>query len=276
MSYGTYATGLSPAAGWYPDPYDPALLRWWDGYRWTAYVAPVPVAPPRRRGIGGVFGALGAALLALLLVGGVTSGWGIDLRTGSAGWDAGAATGIVPPGSPVQAALESTVIVESGCGRGCFSVGAGVAVEPDLILTAAHVVDETNAPTIRTFDGRFERTTVVARDDRRDLALLQVAGGHGLPLVPIRSEEPRIGEPAYAIGAPSGTIRLSSGMVRDITWSPDDVEWVETNADIDQGNSGGPLLDADGRLLGIVVTENADDDTQGWATSAAEARAFLG
>lgn len=277
MSIPTRPSLLAPSAGWYPDPYDRTRLRWWDGYRWTPYVAPYPTPPRRRRsGLPGAIVALGAAALALLLVaGGSLSGAINALPGGSTGWDA-TTTDVVPPGSPVEAALDSTVVVETPCGPGCVGVGAGVAISEDLILTAAHVVDDASSARILTSDGRSQRTTVVARDDRRDLALLQTSGGHGLAVVQIRDQAAEPGEPAYAIGAPSGSVRLSSGVVTDVLRSPDGVQWVQTSADIDQGNSGGPLLDAQGRLLGIVVTENAEDDTEGWATSAEEIRTFLG
>ena len=291
---------VRPAAGWYRDPYDPRRLRWWDGGHWTHFTAPFPAPPkharPPRRRSGFTPGerlALSLGLVAALVL-------AVMYFTGASLSIPGTATGgidnVAPPstsdGTPpgdgstenapsstaaadLQTAYAAAVTVEANCGPGCVGVGGGVAIGPDTILTAEHVVGESTVVGIVSADGRPAAASVIATDPLRDLALLR-SDGHGLPYVSVREAAPVIGEEAHAVGAPGGVRRISDGAVTDVLdLEGDGVLEVQTNADIDQGNSGGPLLDASGQLLGIVVAEHERDDSIGWATSAADVREFL-
>lgn len=284
-----------PAAGWYRDPDDPGRLRWWDGGHWTPYTAPLPAPQPRagsrRRSrftkgeaLALIFGLVTALVLALMY----WSGPSLRLpgiEPGGTGNDAPPATSDGPNGpaerpasslaTDLQSAYAGAVAVEANCGLGCVGVGGGVAVGPDTILTAEHVVGDSTVVGIIDADGAPAAATVIATDPLRDLALLQ-SPGHGLPYVSVRDAAPVIGEQAHAVGSPGGVRRISDGIVTDVLdLEGDGVLEVQTNADIDPGNSGGPLLDANGKLLGIVVAEHERDDSIGWATSAADVRDFL-
>jgi putative serine protease PepD len=283
-----------PAAGWYRDPYDPARLRWWDGLEWTGHTAAFPTpAPPRRRSrfsrgekAALVFGLVVALLLAVaywsggsLTIPGTTSEpealGDVAPPSGEAGEAPGGAAVGSAPANDLAAAYAASVTVESGCGAGCVGVGGGVAVGPDTVLTAEHVVSESRVVGVVDADGNALAATVIATDARRDLALLRVEP-HGLPYVSVRDAVAVVGEEAHVVGSPNGVRRISDGTVTDVLdLERDGVVEIQTNADIDQGNSGGPLLDADGRLLGIVVAEHERDDGIGWATSAADVQQFL-
>ena len=284
-----------PAPGWYPDPRDPRRLRWWDGAHWTSHISAMPRPPAtgsrrRRRSAAGPIAGVSLFLLVavLLLASLYWPGFGSSLWAGQSGAlpDGEAAQAPAPggaqdaaptsvPATDLQSAYEGAVTVEANCGQGCVGVGGGVAVSATEVLTAEHVVNDSTLVGIVDARGNTFAATVVARDARRDLALLRMRP-HGLPVVSVRSDPAEIGEAAHAVGAPGGNRRISDGFVTDVLdLEGDGVMEVQTSADIDRGNSGGPLLDDQGRLLGIVVAEHEFDDTIGWATGAADVAACL-
>jgi putative serine protease PepD len=141
------------------------------------------------------------------------------------------------------------------------STGTGFVVSADgLIVTNEHVIDGANSVTVALADGRTRRATVVGRAASSDLALLRVNVGNR-KLEPLRladSDAVQIGDTAFAIGNPFGLQgTLTSGIVsatgRSIdapNGTPiDDV--IQTDAALNPGNSGGPLLDARGDVIGV-------------------------
>jgi serine protease Do len=138
----------------------------------------------------------------------------------------------------------STVEVE-GSGRGA---GSGVIWRGDgAIVTNAHVIRRGGAR-IRLSDGRVVRCQVVARDAQLDLALLQ-ADASNLPAATIAdSDAVRVGELVLAVGSPYGhTGTATVGVVH----AGGNRRWIEVDVRLGPGNSGGPLADADGRVIGI-------------------------
>jgi S1-C subfamily serine protease len=141
------------------------------------------------------------------------------------------------------------------------ATGSGfVADEEGHILTNAHVVDESTGVKVRFSDNRTVDATIVGKDLSTDLALLKV-DTEGLSLRPLRlgdSDGVEVGDPTVAIGNPFGLDRtLTTGVVsalqRQIT-APDGFaieDVIQTDAAINAGNSGGPLLDAAGRVIGV-------------------------
>ena len=132
--------------------------------------------------------------------------------------------------------------------------GAGVIWRSDgLIITNAHVA-RSNRQRVELFDGRVVDATVTRRDVRRDLALLR-ADFSNASAVRIRdSNELRSGELAIAIGHPLGFRgALSTGVIHGhgpiAGW--DHLPWVQADIRLAPGNSGGPLADAEGRVVGI-------------------------
>ena len=133
-----------------------------------------------------------------------------------------------------------------GRGAGGAAVGAGVIWHPDgLILTNAHVADRD--VTLVLADGRPRSARLVARDPRRDLAAL-VVDASGLPAAPIGdSAALRVGELVLAVGNPLGLVRaLSAGLVHAV--GP---RAIHADLRLAPGNSGGPLADARGRVVGL-------------------------
>jgi serine protease Do len=143
----------------------------------------------------------------------------------------------------------STVQVRSGRWGG----GSGVIWRPDgLIVTNAHVVRGPRAA-IELWDGRQLEGEVVGADPRRDLAAVRVAA-RNLPAAPIGdSDALRVGQLVVAVGNPLGLSgALTVGIVHAIAPIRRDRQtWVQADVRLAPGNSGGPLADVQGRVLGI-------------------------
>jgi serine protease Do len=132
-----------------------------------------------------------------------------------------------------------------GAGR---AGGAGVIWRSGgLIVTNAHVVGWASGR-VRFFDGRVAEARVGARDPRLDLALLE-ADPQDLPAAPIAdSDRLRAGELVLAVGSPYGHAGAAAvGVVHAAA----DRRWVQADVKLAPGNSGGPLADAEGRVIGI-------------------------
>jgi len=141
-------------------------------------------------------------------------------------------------------------------------LGAGVLISEDgWIMTAKHVVEGQKVMIATTIGGvKYMSTTIIA-DPNSDIAILKIDanpedGGHVFPHVQLRQDYPRLGEFVFAIGHPLGVFNsISWGVVSNVHKNilPYGRDLIITDAEITNGNSGGPLLDMRGRLVGIVV-----------------------
>lgn len=142
--------------------------------------------------------------------------------------------------------------------RTANSIGSGVVfAENGLIVTNAHVVRGADVVTVSTFDGGECPGTVVALDTKHDLALVSTADeGKQWESVPVsESEMPRIGSEVYVIGHPLGLgWTITRGIVSGLR-PQEGSQVIQTDAAISPGNSGGPLLDEHGHMLGIVTSK---------------------
>lgn len=134
--------------------------------------------------------------------------------------------------------------------------GSGFIVSPDgLILTNAHVVRGANTVTVKLTDRREFQAKVIGRDDKTDVAVLKIAA-QNLPTVPLGNPaELKVGEWVLAIGSPFGfensvTAGVVSAKGRSL---PDDgyVPFIQTDVAVNPGNSGGPLINSRGEVIGI-------------------------
>ena len=135
--------------------------------------------------------------------------------------------------------------------------GSGFMLRSDgLLVTNAHVVDGCTGVRVRGFG----RARVLHRDDALDLAVLALPGVRGAPVAPLADDEPRLAEPVYAFGFPlPGTlgtdIGFSAGNVSALSGMKGDPGQFRMTAAVQPGNSGGPLLDNSGRVVGIVTAK---------------------
>ncbi|MCZ6765004.1 MAG: trypsin-like peptidase domain-containing protein [Alphaproteobacteria bacterium] len=142
-------------------------------------------------------------------------------------------------------------------GRQGRSVGSGFIIDSaGFIVTNNHVIANAKEVMVTMQDGTDFMATVLGTDPLVDLALLKIDAGRPLPFVQWgNSNAAKVGQPVIAIGTPFGlggtvTTGIVSAVERDIRSGPFD-SFIQTDAAINSGNSGGPLFDVNGRVIGI-------------------------
>jgi serine protease Do len=136
-----------------------------------------------------------------------------------------------------------------GQGSGFFISADGYAV------TNNHVVDKAEQVDITTDDGKTYTAKVIGSDSRTDIALIKVEGRSDFPHVGFADKSPRIGDWVLAVGNPFGlggtvTAGIVSARGRDIGAGPYD-DFIQIDAAVNKGNSGGPTFDIDGNVIGV-------------------------
>ncbi|HXE58426.1 MAG TPA: trypsin-like peptidase domain-containing protein [Gemmatimonadales bacterium] len=151
------------------------------------------------------------------------------------------------------ARMASPAVVSVSTGA---SSGSGIIVRRDgVVLTNAHVVGNADVVEVGLADGRRLRGQVLGRDPSLDVAVVRIRAD-GLPVATLGdSDRLVVGQRAIAIGNPLGLERtVTSGVVSAVNRSPRGLgldQLIQTDAAISPGNSGGPLLDSQGRVIGI-------------------------
>ena len=230
--------------------------------------APPPPAPRRR------WGRMVIAAVVAVAVGAAVA-FVIRDRNESAGATTPVLSSSTPgAGTPeaIAAALGPAVVqIEIGGG-----IGSGVIYDASgLILTAHHVVASGDEVTVRTADDRELAGRVVGRMPDRDLAVVSVDGAENLVAAPIADPDSvAVGEMAIALGSPFGyqasvTAGIISGLDRELETPVGTLTGlIQTDAPINVGNSGGPLADADARVIGIntaIASISGGNDGVGFA-----------
>ena len=137
------------------------------------------------------------------------------------------------------------------------ALGSGFVIDPDgYIVTNNHVIEGAGEITVILHDGTRHTAKVKGRDPKTDLALLKIESSEELPYVRFGdSEKAKVGDWVVAVGNPFGLGgSVSAGIIsargRDIQAGPYD-DYLQIDAPINRGNSGGPLFDASGKVVGI-------------------------
>jgi S1-C subfamily serine protease len=169
-------------------------------------------------------------------------------------------------------------------------VGSGMVVRADgQVLTNHHVIADATSFSIEYADGHQVAGHVVYSDARLDLALISPEVAEtARPVLTLSERVPRPGEWVMALGHPFGlgatvTVGVISGLGRDHEdlGHPDELDpegvwsFIQTDASINLGNSGGPLVDLRGQVLGLTTAVRADGDGVAFAVPAAMGRKFL-
>lgn len=165
-------------------------------------------------------------------------------------------------------------------------VGSGVLIEEDQILTAAHVVDSARQIEVLFKDGERIKAQVIASLDASDIALLKLdrSPKNAEVAVLADSDDTRIGSQVFIIGSPFGISQtlsighLSGRMERGLMAGGTPIEFLQTDTAINTGNSGGPMFNTNGEVIGIVsfiLSKSGGFDGIGFATSSNTARQAL-
>ena len=167
---------------------------------------------------------------------------------------------MVPPGSPFEEFFKEFLERNRPKNRGprrATSLGSGFIIDATgLVVTNNHVIAEADEISVRLSDGTLLEAVLVGRDAKTDLALLRVKPKGRLPALKWGdSDKSRVGDWVLAIGNPFGlggsvTAGIISARGRDINSGPYD-DFFQTDAAINRGNSGGPLFNMKGEVIGI-------------------------
>lgn len=166
----------------------------------------------------------------------------------------------VPEGSPFQEFFDDlfpNLPEGNRPPRSRQSLGSGFVIDPEgIIVTNNHVISDADQVIVNFADGSRLEAQVIGRDSKTDIAVLRVETDEPLRAVSFGdSDSARIGDWVMAIGNPFGlggtvTLGIVSAIGRDINSGPYD-NFIQTDASINRGNSGGPLFNMDGQVIGI-------------------------
>lgn len=145
---------------------------------------------------------------------------------------------------------------------------SGVAYAPEIVLTTSHTLEREEDLSVATHDGRTLQARLVGRDHSTDLAVLAVEGLSAEPVLPAEGE-PRVGQLALAVGSSSrrdgpraslGVVSGTGGSMRVRRWARME-RFIQTDTTPYPGLSGGPLVDARGKVLGILTSGHSRNVT---------------
>ena len=164
------------------------------------------------------------------------------------------------------------------------SLGSGFVIDPKgIVITNNHVIADADEITVVFSDGEKLDAEVIGRDSKTDIAVLKVKPEKSLQSVQFGdSAGLRVGDWVMAIGNPFGlggsvTLGIVSAIKRDINSGPYD-DFIQTDAAINRGNSGGPLFDMDGNVVGIntaIISPSGGSIGIGFAVPAATATGVI-
>ncbi|MCA8930079.1 MAG: DegQ family serine endoprotease [Alphaproteobacteria bacterium] len=165
-----------------------------------------------------------------------------------------------PPGSPFEEFFREFFDRQQGqdsAPRQVTSLGSGFVIDPTgIIVTNNHVIDGADEILVRFQDDTSLPAKLIGHDPKTDIAVLKVESDKPLAYLPLgNSDVLRVGDWVVAIGNPFGlggtvTAGIVSAQKRDIRSGPYD-DFIQTDAAINKGNSGGPLVNVDGEVIGI-------------------------
>ncbi|GLI93612.1 DegQ family serine endoprotease [Methylocystis echinoides] len=190
----------------------------------------------------------------------------------------------LPPGAPFDDLFEEFFKRRQGQGapemprqRKSSSLGSGFVIDPSgIIITNNHVIADANEVTVIFNDGQKLKAEVLGKDQKVDVAVLRVKPEKPLKAVKFGdSDKARVGDWVLAVGNPFGlggsvTAGIVSARNRNIDSGPYD-NYIQTDASINKGNSGGPLFNMDGEVIGIntaILSPSGGSVGIGFATPA--------
>lgn len=249
--------------------------------------APEPVVDPDTVPHRGLTPVLLISIFAALLAGslGGALGYAFAVRNGvGTGTQLGAPAGEVPAAAQrppeslagVAERVAPSVVTVRVAGGGGMSVGSGfVATADGYVITNDHVVEgATGAATVVFNDGSTASGSIVGHDPESDIAVIKVSQPDLVPVVFGNSDEIKVGDPVLAFGSPLALANtVTAGIVSALDRTIQSGEpggqvryyaAIQTDAAVNQGNSGGPLVDGNGQVVGVnsVIKSLAADEEE--------------
>lgn len=155
-------------------------------------------------------------------------------------------------------------------------LGSGFAIGENCVITNVHVVEESGSITVRAYDGTQYRAEIFCQDASLDIAVLAVSGASFTPLPCADINEAKIGDDIYTIGAPNSlSYTLTKGVISTKSRQVQGNDYIQIDAPINEGNSGGPLLNEQGSVLGINTLKASDSEGIGFSIPIAKALDLL-
>ena len=156
------------------------------------------------------------------------------------------------------------------------ALGSGFAVGANCIVTNAHVIEDGTPIQIKTYGEEFFRAYVISADSELDIAILGVEGTEFTPLKLADLSTINAGDDVWAIGAPEGLeFTLTKGIISNKNREVFGQTYIQTDAAINHGNSGGPLLNDDGEVLGINSAKLVDTEGIGLAIPVSTIKEYM-
>lgn len=174
-------------------------------------------------------------------------------------------------GFTAEEKYNSVFVVTSG-----NSLGSGFAVGENCIVTNAHVLDNPNNIVLTTYAGETHSAYLVGYDQDKDIAVLGVKDARFTPLTVADYKSLNTGDDVYAIGAPkSMAYTLTKGVISAKEREIGKYKYIQTDAAINEGNSGGPLLNDEGNVIGVNTLKMLDSEGIGLAIPMTAVSDFL-
>ncbi len=150
------------------------------------------------------------------------------------------------------------------------AAGSGVIISSDgYIITNNHVIEDANSITVTTYDNKEYSATLVGTDETSDIAVIKIDATDLVAATIGDSSKVAAGDTAVVIGNPLGTLggTVTDGIIsspsREMVINNQSMELIQTNAEINSGNSGGGLFDGNGNLIGIVNAKDSGTTSSG-------------
>ncbi len=153
-------------------------------------------------------------------------------------------------------------------------VGSGFSIKENLIITNAHVVGSSKKVAVNLYDGSTLKGNVIKIDTEKDLALIAVS--KLIPPLKVNSDSLSIGQEVYAIGAPKDMpYTMTKGIISALNRKLGKNTYIQIDASVNSGNSGGPLLSENGEVIGIITLKASDAEGIGFAINAKDVNNFI-
>lgn len=148
--------------------------------------------------------------------------------------------------------------------------GSGVVLSANgYIATNAHVINDAKNIKIRLHNRNEYTAQLIGKTEKEDIAVLKIEASGLVPIKFANSDETKVGERVIVIGNPLGTLGGSvtdgiiSGVDRTLNVSGEEMTLIQTNAEINHGNSGGGMFGENGEFVGLIVAKSTGEDSEG-------------